>query len=335
MNFLNVPAVIRKNDFAISNFLKEENKNEVIDEIFAGLSAPQKYVSSRFFYDCKGSLLFEKITRLPEYYPTRTEKSILARAGKELIDNHDQLDIIELGSGDCSKISIFLEHVDKTQLSRIRYIPVDVSEAAILKAADCLNIKFPGLKIHGLLADFMKHLSVLPNEGNRLICFFGSTFGNLTGKQGAAFLKDIRSIMKPGDRFLIGLDMVKDIAVIEAAYNDKQGITAEFNKNILSVLNSYAHTDFNIALFNHRAFFNRDKSRIEMHLVATADMVIQSDLFPGRVEISKDETIHTENSNKFTLGDIERFSDDMQLTIGKIYSDEKRWFSLVNFNLND
>jgi L-histidine N-alpha-methyltransferase len=177
----------------------------------------------------------------------------------------------------------------------------------------------------------MKHLTALPGEGNRLICFFGSTLGNLTRQQAISFLMEIKTLMKPGDQFLLGLDMVKDIDIIEAAYNDQQGFTSLFNKNILRVTNDYAQTDFDTRLFEHIAFYNAGKARIEMHLMATADMVVKSEFFPQRIFLKKGETIHSENSHKFTTTDIQNFASVTGLNIEKIYTDINLWFSLVNF----
>lgn len=333
MDFLEVPSLVKKGQFAISNFLNGESKPEIITEIYRGLTAKQKYISSRFFYNDKGSVLFEKITELPEYYPTRIEKTILKAIAPEITDHPGQVNIIELGSGDCAKISILLDAVSKIKINQITYIPIDVSEAAIMKSAGYLTIKYPGLKIHGLLADFMKHLTRLPGEGNHLICFFGSTLGNLTWQQSINFLVEIKMLMKPGDQFLLGLDMIKDIDIIEAAYNDKQGVTALFNKNILRVINDYAHTNFKTFRFQHLAFYNTERARIEMHLVALEDMVVRSEFFPEMVFIKKGETIHTENSHKFTVADIRYYASITGLNIGKIYTDKKQWFSLVNFKL--
>lgn len=330
MDFFEVPT-ISYNQFTVSNFLTAENKDEIIAEIYNGLKAKQKYLSSRFFYDNIGSQLFEEITELPEYYPTRTEKIILNDNAQEIIGDADQIDIIELGSGDCSKISIILDVVPKGKLKNIRYIPLDVSEGAIMKSSNFLIGKYPSIKIHGLLADFMKHLVTLPGEGNRLICFFGSTIGNFTRQQASLFMLNIRELMKPGDQLLLGLDMVKKIEVIEAAFNDKQGITALFNKNILHVINKYAQTNFESSLFEHISFYNEEKARIEMHLIAVEDMVIKSNYFPQEILLKKGETIHTENSHKFTDSDIQNFANETRLKIGNIYSDSNQWFSLVKF----
>jgi L-histidine Nalpha-methyltransferase len=324
-------AVQIKPYLTIRNFLSSENQTDLLHEILNGLKSKQKYISSRFFYDDKGSALFEEITALQEYYPTRTETAILKQSANDILGEFTDLDIIELGSGDCTKISILLDAVHKDKIGHINYIPVDVSEAAVLKSADMLSLKYRGLKIHGLLADFIKHLERLPGEKNRLICFFGSTLGNLKRKQAAEFLMNIKRIMNPGDRLLLGLDMVKDRNTIHEAYNDSQGITAQFNMNILNVMNETIQTDFNPRNFEHHAYYNEAESRMEMHLKALKDMVISSPLFSDKIAIKTGETIHTENSHKFTLADIQRFEMLTGLKMKHIYTDERKWFSLVNF----
>ncbi|MEX0980719.1 MAG: L-histidine N(alpha)-methyltransferase [Bacteroidales bacterium] len=320
--------------FAISNFLQAESESEVVDTIFRGLSSAPKHISSRFFYDATGSRLFEEITTLPEYYPTRTEMSILQRVAGDVLSHNHYSDIVELGSGDCSKISVLLDACEEKQMNELRYFPVDVSEDAVLKSANELVDKYPGLKVHGILADFMKHLQILPGEGNRLICFFGSTLGNLENDQAIDFLRHVKRSMKKGDALLLGLDMAKDIRVLEKAYNDQQGITAKFNMNILQVVNQVAGTNFDPVNFQHMAFFNPERSRIEMHLKAMKEQVISSPHFSETIFIKKGETIHTENSRKFTHDDITELANASDLSIQGIYNDQKDYFSLVQLICN-
>lgn len=325
MNFTNTEVL------SIQNLLVSEDQSEMIAGIYKGLIKPQKQISSRFFYDDQGSSFFEDITRLPEYYPTRTEKSIIKSIAPQIMAETESIDLIELGSGDSSKISLLLNAVPKNKIENIRYIPVDVSEAAIIKSSEILVQKYPGLRIHGLLADFMKHLTMLPGKNNRLICFFGSTLGNLTRKQANQFLVDIGNLMLQGDRFLLGLDLVKNSEIIEKAYNDAQGVTAAFNVNILRVINQYADTNFNTDLFEHIAFYNTEKSRIEMHLRALKNMSISSPNFPQKINVIRGETIHTENSHKFTMNDIYEFSKLSNLKTDNIFTDHNQWFSVVSF----
>ena len=319
------------NQVAISNYLSHSCYEEGLSEIIEGLSAQQKYLPSKLFYDEHGSKLFEDITHLPEYYPTRTEKAILREIAPQISGTLKNIDIIELGSGDCSKISILLNSMPIDNRSTVRYIPVDVSYSSILRSTGTLVKKFPGLTIYGLLADFLKHLSVIPHDSTRLICFFGSTLGNLTREQSNQFLLDLKEIMKPGDQLLIGLDKVKDVKILEQAYNDNQGITAAFNKNILNVVNNCLKTALNPGWFEHLAYYNHAKTRIEMHLRALKDMEVNSRYLPAKIRLKKGETIHTENSHKYTHEHINDFASLTSFKINNIYSDKNQWFSLVHF----
>jgi L-histidine N-alpha-methyltransferase len=312
--------------------LHGETTRQIIQEICDGLLLKQKTISSRFFYDKKGSELFEKITKLPEYYPPQVEKELLEQIAPWLISNTKATDIIELGSGDCSKISILLDAIDKKQLQNYRYYPVDISESALKKATETLRKKYAGLTVKQFVANFIKHINGLPGtDSNRLLLFFGSTIGNLTRDQSLSFVKKIKNLMAPGDLFLIGFDRVKDKDVLEKAYNDTQGITAAFNLNILNVINKHIQSNFNANDFKHHAFYNENKNRIEMHLKAQKAMRIESRELSQEISFEKGETIHTENSHKFTKEQIKKIAIEAGLPIQKIYSDEKEWFSLVLF----
>jgi len=316
---------------AISDFLIHESDKEIISEILAGLSATQKYISSRFFYDDTGSALFEEITRLPEYYLTRTERSILVEAAPRIMNSLAIKNLIELGSGDSSKISILLDEIPGHRIGDITYTPVDISKTSILKSAGILSMKYPGIRIHGILADFMKNFKEIPCDGNKLICFFGSTFGNLTRTEEIPFLLNLRSWMNPGDQLLIGFDMVKDINILEKAYNDGQGITAAFNKNMLSIVNRYAKTNFDPDQFDHCSFYNMADARIEMHLKALANIEVTSPYLDGKICFKEGETIHSENSYKYDSEYIHELARSTGLRIKDIYTDMNQWFSLVHF----
>ncbi|MCK9422050.1 MAG: L-histidine N(alpha)-methyltransferase [Bacteroidales bacterium] len=317
---MNDPESLTRTDtpVEITDFLIHEGEKEVVSEILKGLSSPQKYISSRFFYDDNGSALFEAITRLPEYYPTRTEKSILKAAAPRIVNGLSVKNIVELGSGDCSKISILLEAMPGNHIERLVYLPVDVCKTTILNSARMLSKKYPGIRIHGILSDFMKHFNVIPGNGNKLICFFGSTLGNLTGKEETSFLLNLRSRMNPGDQLLIGFDMVKDIRILEKAYNDEQGTTAAFNKNILRVVNHHAKTNLNPDQFDHYSFYNVAHARIEMHLRALADIEVTSPYLNNSIFLKKGETIHTENSHKYDRDCIHRLAGITGLQIKDI-----------------
>lgn len=313
----------------INNSLTKPGAEAVIESIAAGLTSEKKHISCVYLYDAIGSKLFEKITGLDEYYPTRIEKSLLKSAAIYICDFLRDADIVELGSGDCSKISILLDAVPSHCLHSLRYIPVDVSHSAIEESAGILSGRFPGITINGVVADFMNQLDIIPDGSKRFFCFLGSTIGNLSRTDALDFLTYLGDTMSSGDMLLLGADMIKDIGILEKAYNDSEGITAEFNLNILNVVNNLAKTDFNPGKFKHLAFYNQKLSRIEMHLKAKEDMEITSPLIDENIFISKGETIHTENSHKFTLEHLEELALAANLEVEHIFTDDNKWFSLV------
>lgn len=315
----------------IDNCLPTGGKNAEVKEILAGLQSERKYISSKYFYDAAGSKLFEAITRLPEYYPTRTEKPLIKAAAESICQTFNHTDIVELGSGDCSKISILLEGISACAEQPLRYIPVDVSRPAIEASAEMLSATFPNLAIHGIVADFTTQLACVPNGNKRLYCFFGSTLGNFSKAQVAQFLHHLTATMHPGDRLLLGLDRVKEIPILENAYNDGQGITAAFNRNILNVVNHLAQTDFNPSDFDHRAFYNDIEQRIEMHLTARSDMTIRTPHLAAPLFIAQGESIHTENSHKFSRTSIKALGEAHGLDIETVFTDRNQWFSVIQY----
>lgn len=313
----------------IKNFLPEIGLETMREEIISGLLSEQKWISSKYFYDEKGSKLFENITRLEEYYPTRTEKKILQQLAPGLMKTIANTDIIELGSGDHTKINILLEQIAKPNIDTIHYIPVDVSLSAIEGAAQVLNKLYSDLHIEGYVADFMNQLKLLPNDRKRLFCFFGSTIGNLEQNEAELMMKKLGNSMNPGDRLLLGLDLVKPEPVLNAAYNDSQGITASFNKNILTAVNRIVQTNFSEDDFNHVAFYNKHAARIEMHLEARKDIIAYSKVFDTAIRLNKNERIHTENSHKYTEENINEFAQKAGLKKSTVFSDDKAWFAVV------
>ncbi len=313
----------------ITNYLNTQKKSDTIRDLLQGLLADQKYINSKYFYDAKGSKLFEMITQLEEYYPTRTEKSLIRKAGTELSRKFTRQRIIELGSGDHSKIALFLEAFSTKQLQSVCYTPVDVSTNAIEESTLSLTQQFPELTIDGKVADFTSQLDLIPNNESNLWCFFGSTLGNFTRKQRADFLLHLSNKMNNGDLLLLGLDNVKDKNILELAYNDRKGITAAFNKNILLHVNHQLGTQFNPNDFAHEAFFNIHKSRIEMHLKALKNMEVNVPLLPKPISISADETIHTENSYKFSHEQIKEIVLTYGFSLKQFYTDQQDWFSLL------
>lgn len=334
MNYLKQEKNTREENSGLVNHLTDIGIKKILEEIFTGLRAKQKYISSKFFYDEKGSELFELITNLDEYYPTRTEKKILSTIEQGLKLDFSELSIIELGSGDPSKIRLLLQQIPENELSTLQYFPVDISQSAIEDASKKLADEFPMISINGIVADFILQSNQVPKTGRRLFCFFGSTIGNFTMDEIEKFMKRLGAEMQEGDGLLLGLDMVKDISVLEKAYNDEQQITADFNKNILNVINVLADTDFDSDAFEHRSFYNKEEERIEMHLEARKDMVITFNSEAEKIQIKKGETIHTENSHKFKKEHIENMSLWAGLNIEKIFTDPNQWFSLVYYQAN-
>ncbi|MFW5987447.1 MAG: L-histidine N(alpha)-methyltransferase [Methanohalophilus sp.] len=313
----------------IEDFMPKVGENSIREEMINCLRRNPKTLPSVFFYDHKGSELFETITNLEEYYPPKIEIPLLRSTAQKLKQELKDCDLVELGSGDCSKISVFLDEIPEEIRQTIVYYPVDVCKQAIEKSACNLQDRYPEMNIHGITADFLGHIEKIPAKRRRFFCFFGSTIGNLTEVQAMQFMTDLGNVMNKNDRLLLGVDMVKDIDIIEKAYNDSQGVTAEFNKNILEVVNDHIKTDFYPEEFEHVAFFNKKYSRIEMHLKAKKDLKVTSPLLKERIVFKKGETIHTENSHKYTVDGINKMADAADLSVENIFSDDKKWFCLV------
>lgn len=309
----------------------KETKVKVAVEIITGLLASPKYISSKYFYDEKGCELFEEITKLDEYYPTRIEKKIISTIGQDLNIDFTDLSIVELGSGNCSKIRLLLQQIPRHKLSTIKYYPVDISEYAIEKSLEQLTDEFPEIQIEGIVANFLHPVEILPKASNRLICFFGSTIGNLDINERKRFMQQLGNEMQPNDSLILGVDMIKDVAVLERAYNDAKEVTAKFNLNILNVVNDLADTDFETSAFKHLAFYNEEEQRIEMHLEALRDLEILYNSGKNKIHISKGETIHTENSHKFNRNHILTMGLWAGLAVEKIIVDEEQMFSIVHY----
>ena len=270
-------------------------------DALAGLTATPKSLPAKWFYDAQGSALFEKITELPEYYPTRAERSILRAAAAEIARLSRARVLVELGSGSSEKTRLLLSALRDAGSLRC-YVPVDVSEPALTMAADALTADYPGLDVRAVVSDFEEHLG-LPGPGEapapRLVAFLGSTIGNLVPAQRAAFLARVRSELEPGDSFLLGTDLVKDPAVLVAAYDDDAGVTAAFNKNVLAVLNAELGADFDLDAFEHVALWNAQAEWIEMRLRSLAAQTVHLPAIGLTVEFAEGEEMRTEVSAKF------------------------------------
>jgi len=324
-------AMERDLDILAGDAFREMAMKTEVEEMLVGLMAAQKHLPCKFFYDEAGSKLFEQITRLEEYYPSWTEKSILKRHAGELMRGVEGASLVEIGSGDCSKISILLQALPRAMIKKSTYVPVDVSLSAIEESRCKLQERFGSIEVFGIVADFMQQIHLVSQHENRIFCFFGSTIGNLDRRDAVQFVAKLGKLMKAGERLLIGLDMVKDKAVLERAYNDEKDVTARFNKNILNVANKILGTDFEPEYFRHHAFFDEEIQRIEMHLVATRDMTVKSQFFERDLEIPKGQTIHTENSHKFTSYHIDEFASVSGLSVRAVYTDSNRWFTLTDY----
>ena len=311
------------------NYIETTFHEDIGADVLKGLTAPRKSIPSKYLYDARGSAIFEEICRLPEYYPTRTELSILKDAAPAVMERFCGGDIVELGAGSSLKIRTLLGGLPAGRLQGIRYIPVDVSTAALEASACELVDLYPGLELLGIAADFTRHMDMIPASRKRLFVFFGSTIGNFDEDEGAGFLKGIACSMNTGDLLLVGFDMLKPRAVVEQAYNDSAGVTAEFNRNILRVVNRELGADFDLGLFSHRALFNEERGRVEMYLRAEAETVVNIGALGLEVGFEKGEGILTEICRKFTREGIERTALDAGLAVTAWFSDPKGWFSLV------
>jgi L-histidine N-alpha-methyltransferase len=269
----------------------------MLDDVRRGLSLEQKELDPKYFYDGRGSELFEEITGLPEYYPTRAERALLLGVMPALIDELQPASLIELGAGSSSKTRVILDAMSETDSGR-QYVPVDVSSDFLHESAAKLRLEYPLMRIDPAVGDFAKELDLPPLQHPALFAFLGSTIGNFREAAAVQILEHIAVRMRGDDTFILGVDLRKDPQVIEAAYNDARGVTAEFNINVLRVLNRELLADFDLSAFTHRAFYDHERARIEMHLDSSADQTVN---IPGlgSVEIRKGESIRTELSYKY------------------------------------
>lgn len=319
---------IQKTKIDIENFLQEIGIIQVREEIFNGLNTENKYISSKFFYDKTGSELFEQITHLPEYYPSRTEMAILKALNLDFIRNFDNLHLIEIGSGDHTKAAQLIRKIPVSKRNTTTYVPLDISASAINNAGDNLLKLYPQIKIKGIVADFMHQIHSVPNSENRLFCFLGSTIGNFTQTQIADFMQNMSALLKQDEYLLLGFDTIKNTAILENAYNDSKDVTGKFNLNILNVVNSLAKTNFKPSDFKHIAFYNEKKNRIEMHLEARKPVTVYSP-YNGLLQIKQGERIHTENSHKFSKYMIEKIAHKANFQVAKIFTDDNNWFNIA------
>ncbi len=310
----------------------------------AGLTATPKSLPPKWFYDAQGSALFEKITELPEYYPTRAERSILRAVAPRIAELTAASALVELGSGSSDKTRLLLTALREAGTLR-GYVPVDVSDSALAQAGDALAAEYPGLAVHAIVADFGQDLGLPPGGtgapdadaaygqvtaagGPRLVAFLGSTIGNMVPDERAAFLRRVRSGLRPGDAFLLGTDLVKDPAVLVAAYDDAAGVTGAFNKNVLAVLNAELGADFDLDSFEHVALWDADREWIEMRLRARTEQSVAVRDLGLTVSFTAGEEMRTEVSAKFREDGVRAELAAAGLAMRSWWTDEARQFGL-------
>jgi L-histidine N-alpha-methyltransferase len=301
----------------------------IASEVYEGLTRKPKSLPPKLFYDAAGSALFERITELPEYYLTRTERSILENKAGEMMDAAGkEISLIELGAGTATKTRLLIQAALERQ-RRVDFYPIDVSRSALDEAAHSLNGDFDGLHLVPIVADYSHGLGQLAKlPGRKLLLYLGSSIGNFEPMQAGAMLRMMRSSLRSGDGLLLGTDMVKPTKFLVPAYDDAEGITAAFNKNILTHVNRELDADFDIDTFHHVALWNPETSRMEMHLESTRPQVINIKALRLRVNFAKGERIHTENSYKFTQTVVDSILDLAGFVREKTWTDTKHWFAL-------
>lgn len=335
-----VPEQIASGPISIMMKNKRQSQfhEEFAQEIRKGLGVQNKQISPKYFYDTEGSKLFEEICRQPEYYPWRMEAAILRKYCQKIVDtvSKKHISIIELGCGSSTKTRILLQEV-LTRQPNLYYFPIDVSDGMLSEAVRTLSQEFSHLRTIGICSEYVEGLvsanrfisvnNQIPEE--KMIIFLGSSIGNFEPDESALFLEDLRSIMGARDTLLLGFDLRKNVRVLEEAYNDRGGITAKFNLNLLVRLNKELGGEFNLDRFFHLAYYNPYRNRIEMHLVSSEDQEIRLRRLHETYSFHKNESIHTENSYKYSLLEIKQVAEKSGFSLKSNFLDEKKWFDVV------
>lgn len=312
----------------------EDTQSAFLEDVQKGLSGSPKQVSPKYFYDSAGSELFEAITRAPEYYPAHLETQLLQTYSGAIVDSareqtSDSLTLVELGSGSSLKTDALLSALAQRQ-DALHYIPVDISSSAVTDAGKRLLRTHQGIRVHGLVCDYHQAMCVLQakEQPPRLFIFLGSSLGNYTPEGAHGLLQAVHNAMEPADRMLIGLDQRKDVKVLTRAYNDAQGATAAFNKNLLQRINRELGGKFPLEQFRHRAFYNDQKHRIEMHLESLIDQQIPIHSCKQNFSFVCGETIHTENSYKYDSASLLDLLAKTNLRVEREWRDANSWFGV-------
>jgi L-histidine Nalpha-methyltransferase len=323
-----VDPALADEQIVVHSYLGPGEERALAYDVLDGLTKPFKELPPKHFYDARGAELFDRICELPEYYPTRAERSILeARAGT-IAAATEATELVELGSGTASKTRVLLGAMEDAGLLD-RYVPIDVTESMVVETAAALVDEYPGLRVHGIVGDFERHLAhVPPADGPRIVAFLGGTIGNFPPGSRRRFLRALAKGMGPRDHLLLGTDLVKDPAVLEAAYDDSAGVTAEFNRNVLRVMNRELGADFDVDAFEHVAFFDADREWIEMRLRAGWEQEVRIADLDLDVRFAAGEELRTEISAKFTP---ERLQGDLAaagLELVELFTDDEGLFAL-------
>ena len=312
---------------------RDKSVESFAGDVLTGLSSNPKWLHAKYFYDEIGSKLFEEICDLPEYYLTRAEHSILENYADEIsLRPRSDTVLIELGSGSSLKTRLIIEAFLRRQ-GKLHYLPIDISKSMLVDSAKKLLKRYNKLKITALTADYITALKMLENKyrNRKLILFLGSSVGNFNEEEAETFFNQMRETVTAQDRLLLGMDLRKDKSILEAAYNDSQGVTAKFNLNILKRMNRELDANFDMDTFKHKAFFNEESSRIEMHLESLASQSVTIGKLERVFTFEKGETIHTENSYKYSLDHIKEMARQSNFNIQKSWYDDRKWFSLNLF----
>ncbi|WNB91223.1 L-histidine N(alpha)-methyltransferase [Bacillus sp. NEB1478] len=301
-----------------------ETETDMYSEVLDGLKKSAKSVSPKYFYDKRGSELFEEITMLNEYYPTRTELLILNEYKYEMakvVGSNSAL--IEFGSGSSEKVRTLLGAMNGLQ----EYVAIDISKDFLYQSARALSMEYPNLQVHAVSADYTEKFTMPQLQSERKVVFFpGSTIGNFERDEMITFLSKTAQFLKPGGGMFIGVDLKKDPTLLNAAYNDKKRITNKFNLNLLNRFNRELLADFKLEHFRHHAFYNQEKGRVEMHLVSLKNQRIT--IGNEKIAFKEGETIHTENSHKFTIEEFQDIARNCGFIPRNVWCDEKEWFSI-------
>jgi len=329
MKPLTPPEPVVEATIRIDSHLGGAEERSLAEDVLDGLTRPFKELPPKHFYDARGAELFDRICELPEYYPTRAERSILERAAGELAALTNACELVELGSGTATKTRVLLDAMDRAGTLE-RYIPVDVTESMVRDCADALTSEYPGLQVHGVIGDFERHLDRVPaRAGPRIVAFLGGTIGNFPPGSRRRVLREISQLLGPEDHLLMGTDLVKDPRVLEAAYDDTQGVTADFNRNVLRVLNRELDAAFDPDDFDHVALFDPHHEWVEMRLRARREHTTLVRALDLPVHFDAGEEMRTEISAKFTPERLEGDLSAAGLELVRWLTDPDEMFALT------